>query len=88
MRHPEGTGPADSYNIQEATILYNMNKLLSATQLAEYLNLKPVTIRRKAKSGGIPSIKIGNRLRFDKQQIDKWLLERTQGVKKDDSLPK
>ena len=56
-----------------------MNKLLSATQLAEYLNLKPVTIRRKAKSGGIPSIRIGNRLRFDKQQIDKWLLERTYG---------
>jgi excisionase family DNA binding protein len=54
-----------------------MNKLLSATQLAEYLNLKPVTIRRKAKSGEIPSIKIGNRLRFDKKQIDKWLLERT-----------
>ncbi|MCK4783280.1 MAG: helix-turn-helix domain-containing protein, partial [Desulfobacteraceae bacterium] len=42
-----------------------MNKLLSATQLATYLNLKPVTIRRKAKAGEIPSIRIGNRLRFD-----------------------
>ena len=52
-----------------------MNKLLSATQLAEYLNLKAVTVRRKAKKGEIPFIKIGNRLRFDKQQIDIWLLE-------------
>lgn len=52
-----------------------MNKLLSAKQLAEYLNLLPVTIRRKAKKGEIPSIRIGNRIRFDKQQIDSWLLE-------------
>ena len=50
-----------------------MKKLLSAVQLAEYLNLKPVTVRRKAKKGELPSVKIGNRLRFDKQQIDKWL---------------
>lgn len=50
-----------------------MNKLLSATQLATYLNLKPVTIRRKAKAGEIPLIRIGNRLRFDKEQVDKWL---------------
>jgi excisionase family DNA binding protein len=52
-----------------------MNKLFSAIQLAEYLNLKPVTIRRKAKKGEIPSIRIGNRLRFNKQQIDKWLIK-------------
>jgi excisionase family DNA binding protein len=52
-----------------------MNKLFSAVQLAEYLNLKPVTIRRKAKKGEIPSIRIGNRLRFNKLQIDKWLIQ-------------
>ena len=51
-----------------------MVKLLSAVQLAEYLSLKPVTVRRKAKKGEIPTIRIGNRLRFNKQQIDRWLL--------------
>ncbi len=56
-----------------------MNTLFSAIQLAEYLNLKPVTIRRKAKKGEIPSIKVGNRIRFDKQQIDRWLLQRSNG---------
>ena len=54
-----------------------MGKLLSAIQLAEYLNLKPVTVRRKAKNGEIPSIKIGNLLRFNKQQVDRWLLHRS-----------
>jgi len=52
-----------------------MDKLLDAKQLAEYLNLLPVTIRRKAKKGEIPSIRVGNRIRFDKQQIDRWLQE-------------
>ncbi len=56
-----------------------MDKLFSATQLAEYLNLKPVTVRRKAKKGQIPSIRVGNRLRFDKQQIDRWLLMHSNG---------
>lgn len=41
------------------------------------MDVTPVTVRRKAQGGEIPSIKIGNRLRFDKQQIDKWLLEKS-----------
>jgi len=52
-----------------------MNELLTTLQIAEYLKLKPVTVRRKAKRGEIPSIKIGNRVRYDKQQIDRWLRE-------------
>ena len=65
---------ANKYYIVPST---TMGKLLSATQLAEYLNLKPVTVRRKARKGEIPTIRIGNRLRFNKQQIDRWLLHRS-----------
>jgi len=54
-----------------------MNRLLSVKEVAEYLNVKPVTVRRRANSGEIPSIRIGNRIRFHKQQIDRWLLERS-----------
>lgn len=61
-------------------ILYmTTNKLLSAKKVAEYLDMKPITIRRKAQRGEIPSIKIGNRLRFNKQLIDRWLLSRSSG---------
>ena len=52
-----------------------MDKLLSVKEVAEYLNVKPVTVRRRANSGEFPSIRIGNRIRFNKQQIDRWLLE-------------
>ncbi len=54
-----------------------MNRLLSVKEVAQYLNVKPVTVRRKANSGEIPSIRIGNRIRFHKQQIDRWLLSRS-----------
>ncbi len=54
-----------------------MDRLLSVKEVAEYLNVKPVTVRRRANSGEIPSIRIGNRIRFHKQQIDRWLLERS-----------
>lgn len=60
--------------------MYNaLDRLLSTKQVAEYLNVKPITVRRKVQSGDMPSIKIGNRLRFDRQQIDRWLLERSSG---------
>jgi len=54
-----------------------MDKLLSTKRVAEYLDISPLTVRRKVKSGEIPSIKIGHQLRFDKQLIDRWLLDRS-----------
>ncbi len=56
-----------------------MNRLLSVKEVAEYLNVNPVTVRRRANSGEIPSIRIGNRIRFHQWQIDRWLLERSNG---------
>ena len=56
-----------------------MNRLLSSREIAEYLDLDEVTVRRKAAKGEIPSIKIGNRYRFDQAQIDDWLAKNTVG---------
>ena len=50
-----------------------IDRLLSTKEVAEYIHVKPITVRRKAQSGEIPSIKIGHRLRFDKQEVDRWL---------------
>jgi excisionase family DNA binding protein len=52
-----------------------MDELLTTSKLSKYLDLTPVTIRRKAQTEEIPSIKIGNRLQFDRQQVDTWLME-------------
>ena len=52
-----------------------MEELFTTNQLAKYLQLKQVTIRRKAANGEIPAVKVGRQLRFYKTQIDSWLLQ-------------
>lgn len=56
-----------------------MAELLTARELAQYLKLNPVTVLRKARKGEIPAIKVGQHFRFDKNQIDKWLVQKTVG---------
>jgi excisionase family DNA binding protein len=56
-----------------------MKELLTPEELAAYLKMKPVTIIRKARKGEIPAIKIDKLFRFDKGQIDRWLLEKSVG---------
>jgi len=56
-----------------------MDNLLTTEQIAKYLHLKPVTVRRKAARGEIPAIRIGKQLRFDKVQVDRWLYENKTG---------
>jgi excisionase family DNA binding protein len=56
-----------------------MSELLTTIELAEYLKLRPETVIRKAKKGEIPAIRIGRQFRFDKNQIDNWLLRRVTG---------
>ncbi len=56
-----------------------MSELLTVNEIANYLKLDPVTVRRKAAKGEIPAIKLGKQFRFDRDQIDKWLLQKTVG---------
>jgi excisionase family DNA binding protein len=56
-----------------------IDRLWSTKEVAEYLKVLLITIRRKAQNGEIPSIKIGHRLRFDYKQIDKWLQKNSRG---------
>jgi excisionase family DNA binding protein len=52
-----------------------MNDLLTTEEIAKYLRLRRETVIRKAKGGGLPAIKIGRQFRFDKRQVDQWLLQ-------------
>jgi excisionase family DNA binding protein len=56
-----------------------MTDLLTVRELAAYLKLNSATVMRKAAKGEIPAIKIGRQFRFDKNQIDKWLTQKTVG---------
>ncbi len=48
-------------------------EVMTAEQLAKYLQLDEQTVYRKARSGEIPAVRIGKSLRFKKEVIDGWL---------------
>ncbi len=50
-----------------------MQEVMTAKQLAGYLQLNELTIYKKVRLGEIPVVKIGRALRFKKNVIDKWL---------------
>lgn len=50
-----------------------MGKILTAKELAEYLQLTEVTICKYATEGKLPGNKIGSRWRFEKDKIDDYL---------------
>jgi excisionase family DNA binding protein len=52
-----------------------MDKLMTLSQLAEYLQLGKSTVYKMVQKGEIPGIKIANQWRFDKKEIEKWVKE-------------
>ena len=51
-------------------------QILTAKEVAEYLNLHPLTIHRYAREGKIPAFKIGTDWRFYKKHIERWIKEK------------
>ena len=48
-------------------------EVMTAAGLAEYLSFSKNWVYRKAEAGEIPGVKLGNRWRFKRTVIDKWL---------------
>lgn len=49
------------------------DSLWTVERVAEFLAFKPSTVRQMAREQRIPSYRIGNKWRFDPQQIGQWL---------------
>ncbi|MFC1943433.1 response regulator [Chloroflexota bacterium] len=58
-----------------------MAELMTVEELERYLRFTRKTIYRLLKEGSIPGIKIGNKWRFDKAVIDRWLHHDMEGVR-------
>ena len=54
--------------------LESSNNLMDTKQVSEYLKLAVPTIYDKVHKREIPHLKTGNKLYFDKNEIDGWLL--------------
>ena len=60
---------------------FSMPELMTVEELGQYLRFTRKTLYKLLKQGIIPAIKIGNKWRFDKAVIDRWLHHNMEGVK-------
>jgi len=51
-------------------------EIMTAKEVADYLNLHPLTVHRYAREGKIPAFKIGTDWRFHKKYIARWIKEK------------
>lgn len=52
-------------------------EIFTAKEVAEYLNIHPLTVHRYAREGKIPAFKIGTDWRFHKKYIARWIKEKS-----------
>jgi len=53
-------------------------ELLDTAQVAEWLHVAESTVRKWVHYGFIPHVKVGRCVRFQEEDIEKWMKERTE----------
>ena len=53
-----------------------LEELLTVEDVARTLKLRPSTVRAYAERGSLPSVFLGNRLRFKPSDVDLWIARR------------
>jgi excisionase family DNA binding protein len=56
------------------------DRLLDATEVADWLNVTVAWVQEMARKGEIPAIQLGRYWRFSRQAIETWLTERAQAT--------
>jgi excisionase family DNA binding protein len=51
--------------------------MMSIEEVAEYIQLHPLTVRRLARDGEIPALKIGRQWRIKRELLDEFVTERS-----------
>lgn len=51
-------------------------EIMTAKEVAKYLNIHPLTVHKYAREGRIPAFKIGTDWRFHKKYLDKWIRQK------------
>lgn len=57
------------------------DKIMTVSDIAEYLNIHKVTVWRLLRDKGLPGFKVGGSWRFRKERIDEWIKEKESIVK-------
>jgi excisionase family DNA binding protein len=51
--------------------------LMTVEEVAEYLNLHPLTVRRLARENKIPFFKLGRQWRAKRELLDEWIEQKS-----------
>ncbi|MBN1933676.1 MAG: helix-turn-helix domain-containing protein [Anaerolineae bacterium] len=51
--------------------------IMTITEVAEYLGLHELTVRRLAREGQLPALKLGRQWRVKKDLLEKWIENRS-----------
>lgn len=51
--------------------------IMTVDEVAEYLSLHPLTVRRLARDGEIPAFKVGRQWRIKRELLDKWIADQS-----------
>jgi len=51
-------------------------EIMTTKEVADYLNIHPLTVNKYAREGKIPAFKIGTDWRFHKKYIERWIREK------------
>ncbi len=52
-------------------------EIMTAKEVAAYLNIHPLTVHRYAREGKIPAFKIGTDWRFHKKYLERWIRDKS-----------
>ena len=55
--------------------------VMDISEAATYLRISNDTLYKYANAGSIPAFKFGNRWRFQKDALDKWMAAQSKGAK-------
>ena len=56
-------------------------QVMTVKDIAEYLDMHPMTIYKFVKNGRIPAFKVGTSWRIKRESIKKWIKEREQSAR-------
>jgi excisionase family DNA binding protein len=51
---------------------------MTIDEVAEYLLLHPLTVRRLAREGTLPAYKVGRRWQIGRADLERWIVEQTE----------
>jgi excisionase family DNA binding protein len=50
---------------------------MTVDEVAEYLSLHPLTVRRLARDGEIPAFKVGRQWRIKRELLNRWIADQS-----------